>query len=298
MPGRKPLPKREQDIGERILSFRVGLGVTRVAFARKFGVKASTLRSYEEGRARLPFDLADRICREFDISQEWLANESGTVQGYFVVMPLVLAQIRDGAPFTEGYDRLLQKGFARRRQLEAAASTLGLSIRVARKQDYPIEGSEAHEVALREAMSIVQGTADGLPPELWTEFSAAILRAVDQFIRRHSLSLAGNEIDQVSVPETTSAAPTPRKESSGVVTKLDTSSGSGYSSDTAMKNLWKPWQKRLANVCDSPGVRARLAREFNVSRQAASNWVSGVSEPTADYALNLVEWIKREEARE
>ena len=79
--------------------------------------------------------------------------------------------------------------------------------------------------------------------------------------------------------------------------KLDNAPADGYSSTTAMKNLWQPWQKRLDKVCASAGMKARLAREFKVSRQGASNWVTGDSEPTADYALHLIEWIKAEEAK-
>ena len=77
---------------------------------------------------------------------------------------------------------------------------------------------------------------------------------------------------------------------------VDTLTVASYTSGRTMKNLWTPWQKSLGQLCEPQGTQARLARDLGVSRQIVSRWVSGNAEPSADFALRLIEWIKAEEA--
>ena len=69
-------------IGKRILELRGKL--SRRAFAKRIGIVENTLRNYEEGLSLPNSDVIAAICREFNISAEWLVlgeqREMGTTQ--------------------------------------------------------------------------------------------------------------------------------------------------------------------------------------------------------------------------
>jgi transcriptional regulator with XRE-family HTH domain len=73
-PQREPLPERERQICERLREMREELGHTQNEFATQVGINRQRLASYEEKRAPLRYDLALRFCRQFIISEEWLAT--------------------------------------------------------------------------------------------------------------------------------------------------------------------------------------------------------------------------------
>ena len=65
------------EIGERIKEARRAKNLTQQAMADAIGLKRNTVATYEMGKA-VPSDrtIAD-ICREFDISEEWLRDGTG-----------------------------------------------------------------------------------------------------------------------------------------------------------------------------------------------------------------------------
>src|SRR4051794_16855259 len=74
---RKDLPKRESEICSRLRAARESLSVSQEEFARQVGITRQRLASYEEMRAPLRADLALRICRQFILSEHWLATGEG-----------------------------------------------------------------------------------------------------------------------------------------------------------------------------------------------------------------------------
>jgi DNA-binding XRE family transcriptional regulator len=50
--------------------------LTQVAFAEKFGVVAVTISQIEKGKQNPSWDLALRICEEFNCSMDWLQGRS------------------------------------------------------------------------------------------------------------------------------------------------------------------------------------------------------------------------------
>lgn len=64
-------------IGERIKILRKGLGKTQQAFANAIGLKRNTIANYEIDQIQ-PSDrtIAD-ICREFNVSENWLRTGEG-----------------------------------------------------------------------------------------------------------------------------------------------------------------------------------------------------------------------------
>jgi transcriptional regulator with XRE-family HTH domain len=68
---------RDAEIGRRLKDARERLGFTQQDFASQVGLQKKRLASYEELRAALRYDLALRICRQFIISEKWLATGQG-----------------------------------------------------------------------------------------------------------------------------------------------------------------------------------------------------------------------------
>lgn len=64
-------------MNERIKELRKALNLTQQDFAEKIGVKRNTIAQYEIGR-NLPIDaVITSICREFNVSEEWLRTGEG-----------------------------------------------------------------------------------------------------------------------------------------------------------------------------------------------------------------------------
>jgi transcriptional regulator with XRE-family HTH domain len=55
--------------------------------------------------------------------------------------------------------------------------------------------------------------------------------------------------------------------------------------------------KRIAALTSPPGAKARLAEQFNTTRQAVNKWLSGKGAPNAELTLRLLVWVQAEEAK-
>lgn len=62
---------------DRIKSLRMELGLNQTEFGSRLGIKQTTVAGYENG-ARLPGDaMIVSICREFNVSENWLRTGQG-----------------------------------------------------------------------------------------------------------------------------------------------------------------------------------------------------------------------------
>ena len=62
---------------ERIKAIRKQFGLTQAAFGDRIGVKQNTVATYETGiREPIPAVISS-ICKEFDVSEEWLRTGEG-----------------------------------------------------------------------------------------------------------------------------------------------------------------------------------------------------------------------------
>ena len=67
-----------KEMASRIIEAREALGITQTEFARQVSISRDRLASYEDGRSILRCDVALRLCRQFFISEFWLACGSVT----------------------------------------------------------------------------------------------------------------------------------------------------------------------------------------------------------------------------
>lgn len=80
--------------------------LTQAVFAEKFGVVAVTISQIEKGKQNPSWDLALRICEEFNCSMDWLQGRSETRQIQ------VFAPVPDA--FKDKYYEQLEKNIALR----------------------------------------------------------------------------------------------------------------------------------------------------------------------------------------
>ena len=74
-------------MNSRIRKLRKTLGLSQAEFGEKIGVKQTTVAGYETG-GRTPLDaVVSLICREFNVSEQWLRNGEGDM---FVSVPCCL----------------------------------------------------------------------------------------------------------------------------------------------------------------------------------------------------------------
>lgn len=74
------VPKASMEhIGKRIAQVRKHLGLNQIEFAKAYGVSQSAFKNYERGVADPPTKLIISICKQHDVSAEWLLLGIGYV---------------------------------------------------------------------------------------------------------------------------------------------------------------------------------------------------------------------------
>lgn len=63
--------------GERIREVRKALGLTLEKFGGRIGIKKGAVSQIENGVNNLTDANIKAICREFDVSEDWIRNETG-----------------------------------------------------------------------------------------------------------------------------------------------------------------------------------------------------------------------------
>ncbi len=63
--------------GERVKEVRKSFGLTLEKFGEKIGMKKNSISQIENGRNSMTEQVAKSICREFNVSEDWLFNGEG-----------------------------------------------------------------------------------------------------------------------------------------------------------------------------------------------------------------------------
>lgn len=123
------LDKRRGEVAARLRQAREFLRLTQIDFASQVSISRERLASYEDGRAPLRMDIALRVCRQFFVSEFWLAtgavNEKSLkakkLSGFddldarlamaLAVEPIALA-CPPGVSFADGFDQYLAQEYS------------------------------------------------------------------------------------------------------------------------------------------------------------------------------------------
>ena len=64
-------------IGERIKNLRKGLNLTQLEFCKKIGLQRNSISLVESGKRNISNQAILSICREFNVSEDWLRDGVG-----------------------------------------------------------------------------------------------------------------------------------------------------------------------------------------------------------------------------
>lgn len=107
----------ELTIGERIKNVRDSLDITQAVFAEKLGTARNTIANYEIGR-REPMEATIKaICREFNVSYDWLKYGTGEM---FDSVPETLVDELANEFDLDDLDRRIILGYLRLTEFERA----------------------------------------------------------------------------------------------------------------------------------------------------------------------------------
>lgn len=107
------------EIKDRILTVRKELGLTQKKFGERIGVAGNTITSYENG-IRVPMEATIKaICREFNVSYDWL--KYGTGDKIFDAVPETLVDELVQEFALDDLDQRIILGYLRLTEGERAA---------------------------------------------------------------------------------------------------------------------------------------------------------------------------------
>jgi transcriptional regulator with XRE-family HTH domain len=276
---RKPVPDREVQICRRLREVRELLRLTQKEFAAEVGIKPERLASYEQGRAPLRFDLALRICRQFIISEKWLATGKGDRRlGMDLTGEGAALHVPADASFGKAYDDYLVHPY------EAIYQQQGDKLRINLK---PADRETYYRNLL---LMLLDKWRSRLTSEemaiLFTGLvgtGAAIMAAG---IREGKLPAFMRPRDENGIAG--SGAGLEKK----MLTEAATS-GKLPSVKSQLDNLLAA----LNRLTRKSGKKTELARFLGAPLASVSRWLSGEREPGGETTLKMLNWVRQQERK-
>jgi transcriptional regulator with XRE-family HTH domain len=304
--------KRLDEIANRLRQAREAIGVTQTEFASQISISRDRLASYEDGRAVLRCDVALRACRQFFISEFWLAHGSVNELQFkagkktdfssdldarltmALAVELAALLCPPGCTFADGFDLHLRRAYSMR-----AAEQKGFP----RIQLLPGQGPEYFINALSCMMAFWQR---GLSQGQWGPFFASLVlngQSTHRRVVEGKFKFAGLPTTHFLVEDPSSEIlqPSPKKQGpkDNFVPRNDegVQKQSEYfvpRNESSMEILLG----RVSKAVAARGKKAALAKFLNVSPSRVSDWLHGNGEPTGKITLRLLEWVTAEEAEQ
>lgn len=124
------LPKREKEICQRFRLVRERLRFTQEEFAEQLQISRARLASYEEQRVPIRWEIALRTCKQFIVSERWLATGAGAADWRQTMSLIDDSLCRYTAPsllFSSAFDQILGARFKELAQLHRGKIFLTLT---------------------------------------------------------------------------------------------------------------------------------------------------------------------------
>lgn len=264
-------------------------------FAKKVGLSKERLASYEYARAPIRHDVGVAICRQFNIRPAWLATGNPPRHPYIALIGVEELELGPRALFSE---------------LFAAAARKHPLLYETDQSKFPYLGSPDGrasacwmvECAVEKALcSVAPGDVD----ELSSLLEAAVNRISARFskIPAEEASLIEKYVESHKDKSSDDARALFQVFHPEQPDKLNSLTGYSESAIVApdMSQLPKSWpelRERLIALTSERGAKAALAREFKVTNSAVSEWLRGLSMPSADTTLRLLPWVAAAQAEQ
>jgi transcriptional regulator with XRE-family HTH domain len=285
------LPARELAICWRLREARLETKLSQVACSLQLEIGSSLLAAYEHGRAQIRYELGNKFCKLYNISQRWLADGLPPRHYYIWVERSMRDQIPPRTLFSTAYDRFLRpsidKHFA---EVEAVleGATGQADIEEIQRLYAPSVRAYSRKEFLGVLMISINSLLEEIPPQLFGEYYRALIQAHTRFRDYHPEEVLPHL-------EALEAAESSAKEA-GEKRVLTNSSDSV---------ILPPMQSELQELLDTArrltkprGMKARLAKDLDVPMPRISDWMAGKYLPSGERALRLREWVGAHEAEQ
>ena len=273
------IDQREIEICGRVKFFREQIKWPQSAFAKELGVSRDQLANIEYARVALKMNLGATICRVFNVNGEWLASGVGVMHGG---SPMLTSLIQDPSwysmLFSEAYDQCPQ--FFR-------SPTYAPRYPVSK----PTPGFDPQAFLLQNIL-------------LWFRVNNFKTTLDAENFAREVCDFAEKYLDQIR--------------ETGTLTRQSNAGGFVLHSRESAADESKPLLDKVARLeqnlavkhkvislsdllarlemATKPrGKKAELARELKLSRQAVNQWVKKTSQPSAEKAFELLNWVEQQE---
>ena len=312
------MPNEELEICERLRKTREGvLKITQAACAKEIGLDRSTLANYETGRTPLPFEPALRFCRQFIISEEWLAT--GRHDALHAALPGNIAGAGDWKTFDEKISiRQCMDLFSEPARLHISSGTLfskafndvlGSRYRELVKHSpfYPrIEPSDADgwdvavnllKVIYERHFHLLDETAklrQIKPSDLWRLYlSRALVCCAITFKSFDETNLAAVPMEKVRwLRDILFEPPDGEVKNNG---KEDLTGTSEMRKVEGVKSEIQRLLARVSRLVAAKGTKAKLAETLEVPQSRLSEWLGGKCDPSGETTLRLLRWVEQQE---
>ena len=309
---RRKLPDRELEIVGRLKEAREFLRFTQKEFAEQIGITRQRLASYEEGRARLRWEIALRACRQFFISEFWLAtgilNPTGAerhggirddgdtrMSMSLFTRPLV-QRLRPGMLFSECFDKYLRTEYVELWNdsvlYPRVAFFAGDDVRI-----------------LKNALTFyIDHLANALPPEYLEVFFMSLIKAA--IVLRSEFLLHDTDPEKIEydddiyrviarkIDQLIDRKDQPARVHFALNEKKELTDAYVARKSYGMKSPLDVLVARIAKATRPHGKKAALAQFLKIPQSRVSEWLHGKGQPGGEVTLRLLEWVEAEEAQQ
>ena len=272
------IPENERRIGERLRQFRSEYtGLSVVQFASRIGIDSNRLATYEHGRSRLPFQVGQRACATFNISQRWLVDGEEPPFGEISIPKEKQPEMAKCRLFSDAYARFIKPSWeGTKTAFEKAVASqsfkfhqAGLTVEIGGAiYGAGMFSGDAILAALAKAL---KSKLDAMPPEKRLQFRNRILRMIENFNFEQKSDLT-NALTQSKLSD--------------------------------VKPLWPALKRRLQSATSETGKKTELAKFLahvtgkSLDLTRVSQWLTDAKsarEPGAEYALLMLHWVEQQE---
>ena len=322
------IPKRELDICGRLRFAREEVsGLTQAKCAGQIGLDRTTLANYEMQRTPLRYEVALRFCRQFIISEEWLATgrhdlfhaegkARGVVSGLHaedlknfdniisirhcldLLSDHAALHIKPGSLFSVAYDitlaarygELVKEWFWVPRIVFSDVDETDLAanyLKVIHERQFAMLRNEALRRSLK-------------PPHLWRPYLLHVFNCSQWiFAKMVARSLSREVLASPDFLRETIREFLPESGDYGDGQKKElTKTASTPSLTGEVKNQWPELKRRLQETTAKAGQKSKLADFLRMDLTRVSQWLTpakSAREPGAEYALQMLRWVEQQE---
>ena len=291
MPRQNPIPQREREICGRLRSARKETSLSQVAFARLLEIDSSRLASYEHARVPIKWELALKLCTQFNLSQRWLALGSLPMRPRYDAGLKYSPLIKASSLFSSIFDDFLDK---------QTLAIEGAWIEEIGEDKFRSGDFGDLELTVLEfpAAAYTKGAAskliksislmlNWLPEELRQDYVNWIADANATFREKYS-----KQIGNIVPPAAREFSDQAKR-----LNKLCLPNVTEYGKQLGVQTSLKKLRDRLNRATADRGMKSNLAKFMRVPLSNVSQWLSGEREPGGETTLRLLQWVEQQEGQ-